>query len=249
MSTESPAVSETVSPQLSGKTPWLAVEMSAVFLVLPALIAFVPIKVPLIPLLVVMALTCLWLLRRDPSFDRRQLWNAKVIRRADLLFILGRFAVLAAVLAGLLQVCLGKEIWGLKFPPEMWMLPRYKPWIWVAVMVGYPIVSVLLQNVVWRAFFFHRYRSLFGTGVGMVAASAVAFGWVHVVMLNWFAVVATLVGGVMFAQTYRRSGSMLLSSIEHALYGCWVFTVGYGLMFLYGSLPPEAREMLRSAGG
>lgn len=83
----------------------------------------------------------------------------------------------------------------------------------------------------------------------MVVASALTFGWVHVVMLNWFAVVATLIGGLMFAQTYRRSGSMLLASIEHALCGCWVFTVGYGLMFLYGTLPPEAREMMQSAGG
>lgn len=249
MSSEDTKPLETLAGHSLGRSVWRALEIGLVFVALPAAIAFGPIKVPLIPLLWVMALVCGVWLWRDSGFDRRRLWNAGMIRRADLGFMLIRFAVLAALLAGLLQVCLGREVWGLRFPPEMFMFPRFKPWVWAVVMVAYPLASVLPQNVVWRAFFFRRYCGWFGGGVGMVVASAVAFAWVHVVMLNWFAVAATLVGGLMFAQTYRRSGSMLLASIEHALYGCWMFTVGYGLMFLYGTLPPEAQEMMRSAGG
>ena len=214
----------------------LLVEWAVVFWALPALIAFWPVKVQLIPLLLLMALVCGAALWRDAGFERRRLWGAKAIRRGDLWFVGVRFAVSAAVLAGILYLCRGKTFWRLAFPPEMFELPRYKPALWAAIMLLYPLFSVLPQNVVWRVFFFHRYRGWFGGGAGMVAASAASFGWVHVVMLNWFAVAATLVGGLFFAQTYRRSGSMLLASIEHALYGCWIFTVGYGTMFLYATL-------------
>ncbi|MEM1107983.1 MAG: CPBP family intramembrane glutamic endopeptidase [Planctomycetota bacterium] len=219
------------------------------FLALPAAIAFVPIRVPLIPVLWGLAAVCVWMLLRDRGFERRRLWNASAIRREDLLFVLVRFAISASFLAGLLYVCLGREIGKLQFPSEMFTLPREKPVLWLFIMVAYPLASVLPQNVVWRAFFFRRYAGLFGVGSGLVVASALTFGWAHVVMLNWFAVVATVIGGFMFAQTYRRSGSMLLASIEHALYGCWMFTVGYGLMFLYGTLPPEARELMQNTAG
>jgi hypothetical protein len=30
------------------------------------------------------------------------------------------------------------------------------------------------------------------------------------------------------------TGSLLTSSIEHALYGCWLFTVGLGQFFYHG---------------
>ena len=171
-----------------------------------------------------------------------------MITRRDLGFVLGRFLVLAAVLGVALWFLLGRELWGLRFPDLMFPLPRHKPGLWAIIVVGYPLLSVLPQNVVWRVFLMHRYRGLFGGGVLMVAASALTFGAAHAVMLNWFAVVTTLVGGVFFAQTYRRSGSMLLASIEHALYGLWMFTVGYGLLFLYREVPPEALEMMRQAG-
>jgi CAAX protease family protein len=39
------------------------------------------------------------------------------------------------------------------------------------------------------------------------------------------------VAGLLFASTYERSRSTLLVSIEHALYGDVVFTVGLGSLF------------------
>lgn len=233
-----------------------ALEFVAVFFVLPGVIAFWPIRVNLIAVMWGLALVCLFVLWRDAGFDRRRLWNAAAITRRDLAWVLGRYVVLAAVLAGVLWLMRGKTLGGLEFPEVMFPLPRRRPGLWAFIMVAYPLLSVLPQNVVWRAFIFRRYGPVFGGPCGvehsggwaMVIASAVAFGWAHVVMLNWFAVATTLVGGVLFARTYRRSGSMLLASIEHALYGGWMFTVGYGLLFLYGELPPPP-EVLDMLGG
>ena len=222
-----------------------AVEFAVIFFLLPGVIAFGNIRVPLLPLMWGLAVAGIAVLVCDASFDRRRLWNLAAITRRDLGFVLGRFAVLAVVLAGVLWIMRGRTVWGLEFPGAMFTFPRARPAFWLLVMVAYPLLSVLPQNVVWRVFLFHRYRGVFGDRFLMVVVSAAAFGWAHIVMNNWFAVVTTLVGGLFFAQTYRRSDSMLLASVEHALYGCWMFTVGYGLLFLYGELPPEALEMMR----
>lgn len=225
--------------------------MVGVFVVVPGVIAFTPVRVPLMPMMWGIAGVCLWVLWRDRGFERRRLWNAGAVTRRELGVVLGRFVVLAAVLAGVLWVMRGRTVGRLEFPGEMFLFPRERTGLWVFVMLAYPVASVLPQNVVWRVFVFRRYGRLLGgsdrgvvdsqgRGWLVVLGSAVLFGWAHVVMLNWFAVATTLVGGVLFARTYQRSGSMLLASIEHALYGCWMFTVGYGLLFLYGQVPAEA---------
>ena len=69
----------------------------------------------------------------------------------------------------------------------------------------------------------------------MVIASAVAFGFVHIVFLNPIAVGLSVVGGVLFALTYLRTRSLLMAAIEHGLYGCLIFTVGLGRYFFHGT--------------
>ena len=96
--------------------------------------------------------------------------------------------------------------------------------------------SVLPQEVLYRVFFFERYRPLFGRGAGLVAASALVFGFGHIIFHNWLAVPLTLLGGWLFARSYRRTSSLLLIFIEHTLYGCAIFTIGYGEFFYQGTL-------------
>jgi membrane protease YdiL (CAAX protease family) len=103
-------------------------------------------------------------------------------------------------------------------------------------MFAYPLVSVLPQELAYRVYFFQRYAPLFGSKSGMIAASAIVFGFGHIVFHNWPAVVLTLLGGLLFAKTYRRTSSLLLVSFEHALYGWAVFTIGYGEFLVEGTL-------------
>jgi len=70
----------------------------------------------------------------------------------------------------------------------------------------------------------------------MIIANAVAFSVGHVVFHNWPAVALTLLGGWLFANTYERTSSLRLVAVEHALYGCAVFTIGYGAFFFEGTL-------------
>jgi len=47
--------------------------------------------------------------------------------------------------------------------------------------------------------------------------------------------ILTFVGGILFALTFQKTKSTLLVSIEHAIYGCWLFTVGMGEMLGFPS--------------
>ncbi len=215
------------SPQPSALArAWLAVEFAALFFGIP--LAFVAALHAdrrygraLIPFLVVGGALCLLYLFLNKRFDRRQLWNWPACR-AYLRPMLLRFAVCAAALTGAL----------LALAPDAFLqLPRRNPALWAAIMVLYPVFSAYPQEVMFRAFFFQRYAPIFAAPLLMVGASALAFGFGHII-LNTVAVLLTVAGGALFAHTYARTRSLLAASIEHALYGNFLFTIGFG-RFLY----------------
>jgi uncharacterized protein len=102
-------------------------------------------------------------------------------------------------------------------------------------MVSYPVVSVYPQGLLYRTWILHRYRSVFqpegASPALLLFASAAAFAATHLLFHSWIAVAATFPGGVLFARRYFNSRSLLVSSLEHALYGCLLFTIGLGQFF------------------
>ena len=56
----------------------------------------------------------------------------------------------------------------------------------------------------------------------------------HLPFGNLWAIAFPFLGGMMFLRTYRRTGSLLLSCLEHALYGDLLFTVGWGIYLFHG---------------
>ena len=69
----------------------------------------------------------------------------------------------------------------------------------------------------------------------MIFASALAFGFVHIIFRNWLAVGLCVLGGALFAFTYHSSQSFLLACLEHAVFGNFLFTIGLGKFFYHGS--------------
>lgn len=200
--------------------------MLLLFFVGPAIgaVAFHPRHV--LGVLAVLTVGSLVVLLLDKSFDRRSLWNWAAARR-EMPGVFLRFGVLVTGVIILLLI----------FAPELWLsFPRRAPVAWLLVMCFYPVFSVYPQEVVWRTFFHHRYRVLFKGRWRMIAASAAAFGWMHIVFQNWLAVVMTIAGGLLFAYTYERSRSTAAVWVEHALWGCAVFTIGLGAYFFGGAV-------------
>lgn len=203
-----------------------AVEFAVLFFGLPALFAFTRHHLPALPALWLFAGCCLIAMLRDPTVDRHRLWNAAALP-GHLASILLPFVVAAVILLG--------TVW--YFAPALFLsLPKTNPMLWTAIMLGYPVFSVYPQSIVYRAFLFHRYGALFGNGLGMVLASAVAFGFLHVVFRNGWAVGLSALAGVLFAARYLQTGSLFVSAFEHALYGCLIFTSGLGRFFYSGAV-------------
>ena len=98
-----------------------------------------------------------------------------------------------------------------------------------------PLLSVVPQEIIFRRYLFTRFETIF-TPAMMVLVSGLGFGFAHVVFGNWVAPLLCAIGGIMFAQTYARTRSLALVSLEHALYGNFVFTVGLGRYFYHGAV-------------
>ena len=182
--------------------------------------------IPVILLLLIMAGGCWFALRLQHKIAPQNLWRTRVAGREWRRI----FLIYALAVPSLIAV-----LWLAK-PDAMFWLVRRNPKIWLLVMFAYPIVSVMPQELVYRVFFFERYQPLFGSQIGIVIASAAAFSFGHIVFHNWPAMALTLIGGTLFARTYQRSRSLLIVAVEHALYGCAIFTIGYGEFFLEGTL-------------
>ena len=219
-----PAVTTLQAPTGPGSAALVA-EFAALFVVLPLAFRFKPFPFPPIPALWLMAGYCLLRLRSDASFDRRQLWNTPPFRR-----MAGPIVLMFLVVA----VLMGIGVYLLR-PQMLFSLVRRAPWFWGMVMLLYPVLSVYPQGIVYRAFFFQRYRGLFQGRLTMVLASAVAFAFVHIIFRNAIAVSFTFLGGLLFAWRYQQTRSLFASALEHAFYGCLMFTIGLGEYFYRGA--------------
>jgi membrane protease YdiL (CAAX protease family) len=203
-----------------------AVEFLLLFVAGPTLFAFTRHRIPAIPALWVVTGYCLFVLLNDPQFERKRLWNAVGVVR----YVPGILALFTVV------VMIGIVLVRMYAPDTFLSFPKSNPGFWGLVMVLYPVLSVYPQGIVYRAFVFERYRGLFGSGWGIVLAAAAAFAWVHVVFRNPLAVGLTFLAGMLFAFRYLETGSLFVSSFEHALYGCAIFTIGLGRWFYSGAV-------------
>ena len=131
-------------------------------------------------------------------------------------------------------VLLAIAVWVFR-PDLLFSMIKRSPILWVVVMVLYPLLSVYPQELLYRAYFFHRYEALFGSGWGMLLASALAFGIVHIIFGNWLAVALCVMGGLLFSLTYQSSGSLVLTCLDHAIFGNFIFTIGLGRFFYHGT--------------
>lgn len=110
-----------------------------------------------------------------------------------------------------------------------------KPLKWLAILFVYSFLSVYPQELIYRTFFFQRYQSLFKSEALFIIINAALFSLAHVFFKSTLVMLLTFVGGILFALTYKKTKSTLLVSIEHAIYGCWLFTVGMGSMLGFPS--------------
>ena len=167
---------------------------------------------------------CYSILRRNSPRDSRSLWR------------LGPFfgqwrSILGLFLPAALLVAAGVY---LATPRLLLDMPKRQPLPWAMVMLLYPVLSVVPQTIIYRAFIFTRYAPLFPSEPLLILASGLCFSWLHIVLRNPIAPLLTLPAGFLFAWRFSRTRSIPVSALEHALYGCLMFTIGLGAYFRTG---------------
>jgi membrane protease YdiL (CAAX protease family) len=181
----------------------------------------IPVFIALLPVLAVI----LMLLSVDRTFSlRRELTRGFSLRQ--FFYILLTFAVGGGIVATYVA----------QYHPELFLeFPRNRPETYTRIMLLYPLMSVLVQELVYRTFFFHRYGLLFGSWWwAAILLNGVLFGLGHIVIGTPLAIYGTMATGALFAWRYAMTRSFWAVFIEHTLWGALVFTVGLGRYFFTG---------------
>lgn len=155
------------------------------------------------------------------------LWKWHTVTWANMKPILIRFVL----------ACIGMTLFLYWYDPDrMFGLVLERPQFIIFLFCLYPVISALPQEFIFCSFFFNRYERYFKTGWPMIIASAVTFAYAHVLYINPVAPTLSLIGGLIFAHTYYKHRSLALVTIEHGLYGNYLFILGLGYYFYGGSV-------------
>lgn len=99
------------------------------------------------------------------------------------------------------------------------------------MVVIYPLASAFPQEVIFREFFFQRYKPLFKNDAVFIITNIILFAFAHIYFANWTIILFTLIGGIIFAITYLKTKSLLVVTIEHTLLGVFILTSGLSGQF------------------
>jgi uncharacterized protein len=204
----------------------LIAEFATIFVAIPLFLALHRPGVPPFAVLWPFCIYCLAMLLCDRTFNRWELWRPRPLRN-QLVPILTLFIIAAAPLTCFVY----------QFHRDLLLSFVFAhPAVWAILMVLYPVLSVYPQGIIYRVFLMHRSRSLLGAAAKkrewvLIFLSALAFSFMHIVFRNWVAVALTFPGGVIFAHRQLRTRSLFVSSFEHSLFGCFLFTIGLGQYF------------------
>ena len=158
------------------------------------------------------------LLLGDPQFKRFRLTSlgqfSAVKRRLFSFFFIG------ALFSGVFYSIMNQGNW--------FVIPRTSLNDWLLLLILYPLLSVLPQELIFRTYFFHRYKRIMPNKTVRILTSAFVFALAHIVYANWIAVLLAFLGGLLFSYTYAQSRSTFVCVIEHSLWGLWMFTLGIG---------------------
>lgn len=108
---------------------------------------------------------------------------------------------------------------------------RFLPFI----LLFYPLLSALPQELIFRALYYHRYAPLMGSRIRARMVNAAIFSFAHLMYWSVIVAVLTFAGGWLFARLYERHG-FPAAWVAHAIAGNVIFIVGMGYYFYSGNV-------------
>lgn len=201
-----------------------AIEFLLLFIGMPVVFYFELLPIRKVVALLIVTVICLLILWADSSYNLKKLFYRPKSKKQRNRLLVNVLIVAGSITALVLLI----------HPSTLLDMPRENTQIWLIIMVLYPLLSALPQELIYREFFFQRYEEIFPTRWALLLMSAASFSFLHVIYDNQWALLITFVGGVMFARTYQRTRSLWWVSLEHAIYGALIFTLGMRQYFYEG---------------
>ena len=203
---------------------WLWLELSLLFILGPLLI-ILPISTAVKITAILLALIYSFVVSKKIGLftQKKLIGDSWCVFSLSMLLRFGLFAVLSFFL-----------VW-LYLPDSLFSVVLANPWLWLAICFFYAIFSVYPQEFLYRLFFFERYQVLFSNSYAILFVNACAFSFAHLFLNNALVFTLTFVGSILFATTYKKSQSLMLVSLEHSIYGAWLFTLGLGEILAFPS--------------
>ncbi|HCM83986.1 MAG TPA: CPBP family glutamic-type intramembrane protease [Alphaproteobacteria bacterium] len=208
---------------------YIFIEFLLLCVALPTVIILGRLAPLMFPLLWAAALYCLLIFIRVARPDWKNIWNWQAINLRNLRPIMLRFAAAAI---GIILFTWAYD------PDRLFSLFYTRPDIIPRIMVFYPLLSALPQEFIFCTFFFWRYAVFFPQPRAMIFASALVFAFAHVLFINPVAPPLSFIAGLIFAQTYQKTRSLALVTLEHGFYGNALFLIGLGWYFYHGAMGP-----------
>lgn len=210
-----------------GARIWRFVEMALLYVAAPFAVdaavhdGGIPVFIALIPVLALILIVLLF----DRTFSLR-----RELSRGFSLGQLGAILLVFAIGGGIVATYVAEYL------PSLFLeFPRNRPETYQRIMLLYPLMSVIAQELVYRTFFFHRYGLLFGRAWWLaILLNGALFGLGHIVIGTPLAIYGSAAIGVLFAWRYAITRSFWAVFIEHTLWGWLVFTIGIGRFFFTG---------------
>ena len=105
--------------------------------------------------------------------------------------------------------------------------------LWIKFSGIYIVFSVIPQELIYRSFFVKRYRNFIKNKKVFIILNSILFSFAHIWFQSWVVLIFTFIGSLFFIDTYLKTRSIWLVILEHSLYGVWLYTVGYGALFMF----------------
>ncbi len=196
--------------------PIKKLEFFFIFLILPFAILFLDSSVIVFLTLYLVFTLSLVILYFDKSFSFTSLR-----KKVDWKFII-IFSLIFLSLSFFYVILVDKDL--------LFIFPKTNFELWLLVILIYPFLSVIPQEIVYRVFFFQRYFPNERSFYFLTLLNMIVFSYGHIVFNNVHAILITAIVSPIFTYAYLKK-SFFTCIVLHALGGQIIFTLGLGKYF------------------
>ena len=196
--------------------PIKKLEFFFIFLILPSAIFFLDSSLIVFLTLYLVFTLSLVILYFDKSFSFTSLR-----KKVDWKFII-IFSLIFLSLSFFYVILVDKDL--------LFIFPKTNFELWLLVILIYPFLSVIPQEIVYRVFFFQRYFPNERSFYFLTLLNMIVFSYGHIVFNNVHAILITAIVSPIFTYAYLKK-SFFTCIVLHALGGQIIFTLGLGKYF------------------